>query len=52
MELVGVEDPLRGPFDKMGPLGDDDGLYEDIGSDLISVMRGLCDEKCGDEVSM
>jgi hypothetical protein len=24
--LVGVEDPLRVPFDKIGPLGDDDGL--------------------------
>ena len=42
MVLVGVDDPLAGrPFDKIGPLGDDEGLYDDIGSDLISVMRGL-----------
>ena len=50
---MGVELPLRlWPLERPpGPMGDDDGLY-DIGSDLISVMSGLCDEKCGDEVSM
>jgi hypothetical protein len=42
---VGVDPPLReDEFERMWALGgDDDGLY-DIGSDLISVRMGLCDE--------
>ena len=39
------------PLDMIGPLGEDEGLY-DIGSNLISVSMGLCAMKCGEWVSM